>query len=395
MPIVWPKPTHGDPKSEAVISGKLKPWRTAAECIDWSIPCKSIFERKKPLAENTLRRIARGIQKFVIDNPNPFVINYKFNNEPENVDRPLSTVTSVNGHCLVTPYIARIGQTGFGSDKMQYDIEKPLTTVVTKAEHLLVTPTLIQMGYGDPEGRRALDLDKPLGTVTAGGNKFALATALIARQFGKSIGSSMDDPLGTVTAGGGGKSQLVTAFIAKHYGGNYTGAGAGLDEPLPTVTTVDHNALVTSHLVKMKGTNIGQQVTEPIQTITAGGLHFGEVRSFLIKYNSTAIGQEISEPMHTVTTKDRLGLVSIHGQDYQIVDICMRMLKPRELFRGQGFDDDYIIDRDSEGNKFSQEDQVARCGNAVPPPFSKSLVRANLPELCVSQDQKEKRYARG
>lgn len=393
-PIVWPKPTHGDPKTEAVKSGKLKPWRTAAECIDWSIPCKSIFERKKPLAENTLRRIARGIQKFVINNPDPFIIKVNHHGPDfrgQGIGEPLQTITAKNGWGIVTPYIARIGQTGFGSDKMQYDIEKPLTTVVTKAEHLLITPTLLQMGYGDPEGRRSLDLNKPLGTVTAGGNKFALATALIARQFGKSIGSSLVDPLGTVTAGGGGKSQLVTAFIAKHYGGNYTGAGAGLNEPLPTVTTVDHNALVTSHLIKMKGTNIGQPVTEPIQTITAGGLHFGEVRSFLLKYNGTAIGQDVSEPMHTVTTKDRLGLVSIHGQDYQIVDICMRMLKPRELFRGQGFNDTYIIDRDCDGKKFSQEDQVARCGNAVPPAFAEALVRANLPDMCgiVRTDERE------
>ncbi|MGG1672880.1 DNA cytosine methyltransferase [Paenibacillus sp. NRS-1783] len=349
-PIVWPEPTHGAPDSPEVKAGKRKPWRTAAEIIDWFRPCPSIFERKKPLAENTLRRIARGIQRFVINNPRPF--------------------------------IARIGQTGFGGDRLQYQVTDPLTTVTTKAEHLLVTPvlgvnttghpgnapteplrtvttgghhmlvspTLIQMGYGDPEGRRVLDLEKPVGTVTAGGNKFAVAAAC----------------------------------LIKHYGGGYTGAGNGVDEPLSTVTTVDHNALVTSHLVKMKGTNIGQPVEEPIQTITAGGNHFGEVRAFLLKYYGSADnGQTLDGPLHTITTKDRFGLVTIHGVDYQIVDIGMRMLEPHELFAAQGFPSNYVIDVDADGKKYSKSAQVARCGNAVPPPFAEALVRANLPELCT------------
>lgn len=351
-PIVWPKATHGNPESTEVKIGKLKPWRTAAEIIDWSLPCPSIFERKKPLAENTMRRIARGIRRFVLENPKPFIV--------------------------------RIGQTGFGGDRMQYDIDQPLTTVVSKAEHLLVSPTLIQMGYGEREGQepRVLNLERPLGTITAGGNKFAIATALISRQFGKSVGHSVEEPLGTVTAGGGGKSQLVAAFLAKHYGGNYMGPGASITEPLHTVTTTDHNALVTSHLIKMRGTNIGHQVTDPVHTITAGGLHLGEIRAFLLKYYGTNTGQSINEPLQTITTKHRFGLVTVQGEDYQIVDIGMRMLEPHELFAAQGFPADYIIDRDIAGNRYSKAKQVARCGNAVPPPFAEYLVRANLPELC-------------
>lgn len=345
-PIVWPKPTHGDPKTLAVISGKLKPWRTAAEIIDWSIPCPSIFDRKRPLAENTMRRIARGIKKFVIDNPEPFIINYKFDNEPESIRRPLSTITSINNHYLFAPTL------------IQYHGEQSGTEV------------------------RGQQLKKPLMVVDASPRYALVETALISRQFGNSIGHEIVEPLGTVTAGGEGKSQLVTAFLAKHYGGNYTGPGADIDGPVPTVTTVDHNALVTSHLVKMKGTNIGQPVTEPIQTITAGGLHFGEVRAFLMKYYGTGGGQNIDEPMHTITTKDRFGLVTIHGQDYQIVDIGMRMLEPRELFNAQGFPDDYIIDIDCDGKKYPKSAQVARCGNAVPPEFAEALVRDNLPELC-------------
>ena len=310
-PIVWPKPTHGDPKSLEVQSGKLKPWRTASEIIDWSLPCASIFERKKELAENTMRRIARGIQRFVIDNPDPFIVHYKFGNEPESVKRPLSTVTSINSHYLVAPTIIQYHGEQSGSEVRGQQLEKPLMVV-------------------DASPRYA----------------------------------------------------LVASFLAKHYGGNYNGPGTDLNTPLSTVTTVDHNALVTSHMIKFKGDNIGHPVTEPVQTITAGGLHFGEVRAFLLKYYGTGEGQSLNEPMHTVTTKDRFGLVTIQGQDYQITDIGMRMLKPHELFAAQGFPADYIIDRDCDGKKQTNSAQVARCGNAVPPPFAEHLVRANLPELC-------------
>ncbi|MFZ1871748.1 MAG: DNA cytosine methyltransferase [Chania sp.] len=390
QPITWPEQTHGDPKSLDVQSGKLKPWRTAAECIDWSIPCPSIFERKKPLAENTLKRIARGIQRFVIDNPTPFIVkcnhtstktNYdcfrgqpldeplqtitkthgyalvspmivgaggpKYSAKPRSADQPMHTLCNTNHSCVVAPIIARIGQTGFGGDRLAYEAGKPLTTVTTKAEHLVVAP-------------------------------------VIARQFGNSVGHAVDEPNGTITAGGGGKSQYVAAFLAKHFGGNYTGPGADLAEPAHTVTTVDHHALVTSNLIKMRGTNTGQEVTDPLQTVTAGGNHFGEVRAFLLKYyGNDKEGVDLNDPLHTVTTNDRFGLVTVEGVDYQIVDIGMRMLQPHELYAAQGFPSWYIIDQDYRGKKYAKDKQVARCGNAVPPPFAEALVRANLPEMCV------------
>jgi DNA (cytosine-5)-methyltransferase 1 len=348
-PIVWPEPTHGDPKSDAVRSGKLQPWRTAAEIIDWSIPCPSIFERPRPLADNTMRRIARGIQKFVIDNPDPFIINYKFSNDPESTEKPLSTITSVNGHYIISPTITAIGQTGGGNRTAAAD--EPLRTVVSKAEQCLIAPTLVQLGYGERTGQlpRVPGLDKPLGTVVSGGGKFG----------------------------------LVAAFISKYYDGGYQSAGAAADQPLHTVTSVDHNALVSSHILKLKGTNIGHQDTEPLQTITAGGLHFGEVRAFLMKYYGTGEGQVIGDPLGTVTTKDRFGLVTIQGEEYMIADIGMRMLEPRELFNAQGFPADYVIDRDADGKPITKASQVARCGNAVPPPFAAALVRANLPEMCA------------
>ncbi|ATA23510.1 DNA methyltransferase [Brenneria goodwinii] len=439
-PVTWPEATHGDPKSPAVLAGKLKPWRTAAECIDWSIPCPSIFERKRPLAENTLKRIARGIQRFVLDNPTPFIVKCnhtstktryecfrgqpldeplqtitrtpgfavvtphltkfrtgatgqevtepmptvtagssnrpggnghalgmveakltpfiagaggpKYSAKPRSVEQPMHTLCNTNHSCLVAPVIARIGQTGFGGDRMAYDAINPLTTVTSKAEHLLVAP-------------------------------------VIARQFGNSVGHGADEPNGTITAGGGGKSQLVSAFLAKHYGGNYTGSGAAMDEPVHTVTTTDHHALVSSHLIKLRGTcKDGQLVTEPMPTITAGGLHIGEVRAFLLKYyGNEKEGLNINDPLHTVTSRDRFGLVTVEDVDYQIVDIGMRMLQPHELYAAQGFPSWYIIDQDYRGVKYAKDKQVARCGNAVPPPFAEVLVRANLPEMCVKKQQ--------
>ncbi|WP_236641587.1 DNA cytosine methyltransferase [Dickeya undicola] len=391
-PVSWPEPTHGDPKSPAVQTGKLSPWRTAAECIDWSIPCPSIFERTRPLAENTLKRIARGLERFVINNPSPFIVKCnhtstktkydcfrgqsldeplqtvtqtpgyaiiqpfiagaggpKYSAKPRGAEKPMHTLVNTNHSALITPYIARIGQTGFGGDRMAYDAKDPLTTVVSKAEHLLVAP-------------------------------------VIARQFGNSVGHGADEPNGTITAGGGGKSQLVSAFLAKHFGGNYTGPGANLDEPAHTVTAVDHHALVTSNLIKMRGTNTGQHTDTPLQTVTAGGNHFGEVRAFLIKYyGNEREGVDINDPMHTVVSRDRFGLVTVEGVDYQIVDIGMRMLQPHELYAAQGFPPDYIIDKDEDGNTISKTDQVARCGNAVCPPVARALVQANLPEYCIGE----------
>lgn len=323
-PIVWPEPTHGDPKSLEVQSGKLKPWRTAAECIDWSIPCPSIFERKRPLAENTLRRIARGIQRFVIDSPNPFIVKCNHTSTKTSYDcfrgqalnEPLQTITKTHGYALVTPMVA-----GAGGSEYQA---------------------------------------KPRG---------------------------VDQPMHTVLKES--RAALVSAFLVKHFGGNYTGPGADLAKPAHTVTTVDHHALVTSNLIKFRGTcKDGQSLNEPMPTVTAGGLHIGEVRAFLLKYyGNEKEGVGLDEPLHTVTTNDRFGLVTVEGIDYQIVDIGMRMLQPHELYAAQGFPEWYIIDQDYKGKKYAKDKQVARCGNAVPPPFAEALVRANLPELCV--DRKE------
>lgn len=278
--IVWPEPTHGNPEQLEVRMGLLKPWRTAGKIIDWSISCPSIFNRKRPLAENTLKRIAKGFQKFVIDNPSPFIV--------------------------------RIGQTGFAKDGLQYELDSPLTTITTKAEHCLIAPFLATYYTETSEKEaRGQTLREPVATIPTA-NRFGLVTAFIARQFKSSVGHTLDDPLGTITTVD--KSNLVTAFLLKYYGAD--------------------------------------------------------------------IGQRLNEPLHTITTKDRFGLVTIKGENYRIVDIGMRMLQPHELFRAQGFPENYIIDKDYTGKKYPKTKQVARCGNAVPPPLAEALVKANLPEMC-------------
>lgn len=283
QPIVWPNPSHGP--------GCTLPWATAADCIDWSLPCPSIFTRKKPLAEKTLHRIARGIRKFVLESGDPFIV-------------------PVTHH----------------GDSRVHSAREPFRTITgaPRGELAYVAPTLIQTGYGEREGQapRSLDLGQPLGTVVAGGAKHA----------------------------------LVSAFIAKHFGGNGT-PGSSLQIPLGTITTQDHNALVTAAL--------GQD-RRP------------EVRAFLTKFYGTSTGQSAQLPLGTVTTKDRFGLVTVAGQDYEIVDIGMRMLGSRELFRAQGFPDTYLIEPLIDGGPLSKTAQIRMVGNSVAPHVAAAVVAANV-----------------
>ncbi len=268
-PIVWPKPTHNERGTDG-----LKPWRTAAECIDWTLPCPSIFDRKRPLADATLRRIAKGVMRYVVEAAEPFIV-------------PLH-----NG---------------------------------------LIVPTLVQTGYGEREGQqpRVPGIEKPLGTLVAGGGKHA----------------------------------LVAAFLAKHFTGV---VGADLREPMPTVTSVDHNALVTATLSEQAAGN-GTKVA-----------------ALLVKYyGNEREGVSLTEPLHTIPTKDRFGLVTvtIHGQQYVITDIGMRMLAPRELYRAQGFPADYRIDMGADGKPLTKTAQVRMCGNSVCPPLARAIVAANYNEM--------------
>ncbi len=395
QPVVWPEPTRGDPKSEAVKSGSLKPWRTAAECIDWSIPAPSIFGRKKPLAENTLKRIARGIQRFVINSASPFIVKCNHTSTKTSYDcfrgqglqEPLQTITKKHGYAVAVPHLTkfRTGATG-------QNVTDPAHTILKQSRACLVAPVITRQ-FGASIGHRA---DEPGATVTAGGGgKSQLTTAtLIQMGYGERPGQQprvlqLGKPLGTVTAGGG-KFAITSAFLAKHYGGNYTGPGVGLEEPAHSITTVDHHAVVASHLVKLRGTcRDGQPVSEPMPTITAGGLHVGEVKTTLAvdEYDEHR-AQQTLEFLREYCGEDCDGLVDIGGITYHIVDIGMRMLQPRELYRAQGFPDWYIIEHDFRGVKYAKDKQVARCGNAVPPQFAEALVRANLPELCVISEER-------
>ncbi|HBZ3643158.1 DNA cytosine methyltransferase [Klebsiella pneumoniae] len=400
--IVWPEATHGDPKSPAVLAGKLAPWRTAAECIDWSIPAPSIFGRKKPLAENTLRRIARGIQRFVIESASPFIVKCNHTTtrgkydcfRGQALDDPLQTITKTHGYAIAVPHLTkfRTGATG-------QPVTDPVPTVTAGTSrrpggngHALgiveagLVPFLAGNG-GSEYQAKPRPLDKPAHTILKE-SRACVVAPVIARQFGNSIGHRADEPSATITAGGGGKSQLVSAFLAKHYGGNYTGPGVGLDEPAHSVTTVDHHALVASHLVKLRGTcRDGQSTDEPMPTITAGGQHVGEVKTTLaVEDYDEERAQQVLAFLQKYCGEDSTGLVDIGGVTYRIVDIGMRMLQPHELYRAQGFPEWYIIDQDYRGVKYAKDKQVARCGNAVPPPFAEALVRANLPEMCLARE---------
>lgn len=363
-PIIWPEPTHAPVDSEEVKKGLLKPYVGAYTQLDFSLPCPSIFDTSeeikekygiravRPLAQKTMDRIARGLKKFVLDNPEPFIIqcNHGGERRPNDIREPMPTITGKHGYGIVEPYMVQIGQTGFTKDRSK-DVREPLTTIVSKNEHCLISPTLIQYhSETSKDGVRGQTIEDPIMTVDS------------SNRYG-----------------------LVAPFLQKYYDGGYKGAGDTLENPLPTVTAWDHNSVVTANLIQMNNHCDGRDLRDPIPTITAGDGHFGEVRAFLIKYYGQGTGQDIEEPLDTVTSRDRFGLVTIEGVDYQIVDIGFRMLEPKELYGCQGFPDDYIIDHDYTGKTYPRSEQVRRCGNAVCPPIPAALVRANLPELCIAE----------
>lgn len=390
LPIVWPTPTHGDPKSTAVRAGTLQPWRTAADCIDWSIPCPSIFERERPLKDATLRRIARGIMKFVVNSADPFIVPIAHYNGRDSVhagDEPLRTITAHpkgGSFAVCVPHVTKFRANSIGSAA-----DAPLHTVTAGgdcarpagAAHAMgiVAATLVKNNFGETPCQ---DAASPLHTVTTQGNKFGVVAAtLIQTGYGERPGQAprvpgLDKPLGTIVAGAA-KHAAVTAFLAKHYGGV---TGTRIDVPTGTVTTTDHHAVVTSNLVKLRGTSRdGQPADEPLHTISASGTHHAEVRAFLIKYyGNEKDGVELRDPLHTVPTHDRFGLVTIHGEDYAIVDIGMRMLTPRELARAQGFPDSYVLDPVVNGKPLSKSAQVRMIGNSVCPDVATALIRANF-----------------
>lgn len=367
-PIVWPEPTHAPADSDEVKAGLLKPYVGAYTQLDFSLPCPSIFDTSeeikekygiravRPLAPKTMERIARGLKKFVLDNPEPFIVPIGYGERKgqaprvHDIEKPLPTIVGSGKHYLcepkLAPYLSVNRENHFGSD-----MREPVHTITANNQHMLMTPTLIQYHSETAQGEVR--------------------------------GQTIEDPIMTVD--GSNRYGLVTSFIQKYYGGNYQGNGSDIKEPLHTITTLERNAMCAVNLIQMNNHCDGRDVKEPIPTITAGDGHFGEVRAFLIKYYGQGTGQDIKAPLDTVTAQDRFGLVTINGVDYQIADIGLRMLEPRELYGCQGFPEDYIIDHDYTGKTYPRSEQVRRCGNAVCPPIPAALVRANLSELCVAE----------
>lgn len=362
-PIVWPEPTHAPANSEAVKAGLLEPYVGAYTQLDFSLPCPSIFDTAeeikekygiravRPLAPKTMERIARGLKKFVLDNSEPFIVQVNHSGAKsdycKSTNEPLNTITGKHGFGIVEPKLAPY----MGTNTTNHPggrCDAPLHTITTGGQQCLISPTLIQY--------HSETTDKDVR------------------------GQTIEEPIMTVDSSN--RYGLVTSFLHKYYDGGYKGAGDSVENPLPTVTAWDHNSVCAATLIQMNNHCDGRDITEPIPTITAGDGHFGEVRAFLIKYYGQGTGQDVAEPLDTIPTHDRFGLVTIAGVDYQIVDIGLRMLEPKELYGCQGFPDDYIIDKDYTGKTYPRSEQVRRCGNAVCPPIPAALVKANLPELC-------------
>jgi len=395
-PIVWPEPTHAPRDSEAVRSGRMKPWRSAAEIIDWSIPSYSIFASKqeikekygvnavRPLADNTLRRVIRGVDKFTIKSGEPFLMecNHGGDGHTRGTDEPLNTITGKYTGGLCEPVLAPYTFSNTGSS-VGSTIAEPVHTIRTGGGgQVLAAANLIQYHTEQTENVRASGLNAPIATIDAS-NRHGLVSAQLVEYYGNGNPLSIRDPMHTVTAHD--REALVSAHIQKFFSGV---VGADAQEPLPTVTSVDHNALCAAHVVEFKGQDIGQSAGKPLRTITASAGEFAVCRAVVVQAENRELGHwpQIRSLLNRYCgyslAEDEVILLVIHGIAYIIVDIKLRMLTPRELYNAMGFPPDYIIDRDYEGKPYAKSAQVARCGNAVCPPLAGAMVRANLPEWC-------------
>ena len=435
-PIVWPEPTHA--KNPA--KGQQK-WRTAAECIDWTIPSKSIFGRKKDLAPATLRRVAKGMRKFVLDAANPFIVpiaNWS-GESVQSANEPLRTVTSWprgGSFAMACPIIAPA--THQGSDRVN-DPGAPLPTITcaNRGELTLISPVMVGVG-GPGYSGKPVTVDQPAGTLMTQNHRAIAAAHLVKFRFSDE-GKALDQPLPTITSGGNYKRPagaahamgISTVFMAQMNGGFNTTAAKSIEDPMTTVTNTGsqqqlvtanlvhlrgncdardlndplhtisaggtHHRLMTAFLQRQFGASVGQGLNEPAPTITAGGggksslvelklspeVEAGALRvaAFLISYYGTENVSDTNEPTPTITTRDRLALVTvtIKGTPYVIVDISLRMLQPAELYKAQGFPGDYIISHGADGKPFTKTQQVHMCGNSVSPPPMAALARANDP----------------
>lgn len=418
-PIVWPAPKRGNPNdpidAAKIAAGVLQPWRTAAsDVIDWSLPCPSIFDTseeikqkwglraKRPLAEATLARIAKGVMRYVVNAEKPFIVpgfvTYaQQGGRNRSAEEPLHTITASrkDQNAVITPFVTKFNRGATG-----HHIDEPLHTITSHASEThgggaaplgIVTPILVGCG-----GRAAQTEPRPgnlpVATQTAKADACLAAVHLMTMRNAQKPFNGAGEPVHTVTAGGAGLS-VVAAFLAQH---NTDMVGHDAREPVSTIVGKGcTQGLVAAHLTHFYGSNseaAGGNPEEPLKTDTAGGRHAGLVAAFIAKYyGASEPVQGADEPLHTVTTKPRHGLVTvtIRGEPYVIIDIGMRMLTPRERFRAQGFRPDYTIDHgmleDGTIIPLTAEQQGRMCGNSVCPDEAEDLVSANYRERAIAK----------
>ena len=362
QPIKWPERTHAPADSPEVKSGKCRPWRAAAEIIDWTLPMYSIFDTKeqikqkygvnavRPLADNTLRRIICGTDKYTIKSGTPYFIHQgKFQNAPQSAEKPLTTITAVGAHELAAA-------------------------------------NLVSYHADENSKARTNALDGLLPTVDAS-NRFGLTSAQLVEYYGNGVPVNINDPMRTVTSHD--REGLLACHLDKYFGGGYSGCGNGTEEPLTTITHEPRHSLVAAHVAEFKGKDKGQSAGEPLRTITAGGGEFGAVSTVIERYDGNRdlgywpeIRKLLNKHCGYHLAENEVLLLIVCGVPFYIRDILLRMLAPRELYNAMGFPPDYIIDHDYTGKEYGKSKQVARCGNAVCPPMAEAMVRANLPEWC-------------
>lgn len=468
-PIVWPERTHAPADSEEVKSGKCKPWRSAAEIIDWSLPCPSIFESKeqikekynlkvlRPLKDNTLRRITRGIDKFVLKSANPFIVPIGYGENKgqkpriHDINQPLPTIVSSGKHYYVDAMLSPLhihNNTGAGGN----DMRSPVNALTTGSQQMLISPKLSPLHMHNHSNAAGTDMRDPVNTITASGYQLFIAPHL-SKYFGGVVGEDTRAPLPTVTAidhnalvsanliqyhteqsenvrGQGlckpintvdcrNRYGLSVAHLTQYFSGDHYHSPSAplhtvttmiregvtlahlteyygnaqdalrLNKPFHTLTAKDRQALTLAHITEFKGNDKGQAVNAPLRTVTTSSGEFGAVYTTLVKVSDGVdlkYWPQVRELLNTYCdyniADNEILLLWVGGVPYFISDIGLRMLSPKELYKAQGFPDDYKIEKDYRGFVYPKTEQVARAGNAVCPPMATAVVKANFPEWC-------------